>query len=175
MLKGRKKNYTHNTALSSAFRHFPMINGQGLGDISKLKYGLCHMSFNGCEVISVYNALVYLGIPQPINEIALFLERYRVLMGVFGCSPYKLGRALEKFGAQFEKLREVGDSEAFIVSFWTGRRFMSSIHTVFCVRTHGGIKVYNRYNNCPTMQLCRTMEDVIGKKRPIAVYRIIKP
>ena len=34
-----------------------MINGQGMGEVSKLRYGLCRMSFNGCEVISVYNAL----------------------------------------------------------------------------------------------------------------------
>ena len=68
----RKANYDHNLACKLGDR---MINGQGMGDVSKLKYGLCHMSFNGCEVISVYNALTYLGKAAPLPEIALYMER----------------------------------------------------------------------------------------------------
>ncbi len=69
-----------------------MINGQGLGDVSKLRYGLCPMSFNGCEVISVYNALQYIGKPQKLQDIAFFLEKYRMLLGFFGCNMFRLGK-----------------------------------------------------------------------------------
>ncbi len=175
MIKGsRKYNLSQNITLKDHFFPHRMINGQGLGDVSRMRYGLCHMSFNGCEVISVYNALQYLDIPQPLHEVAFYMERYKVLLGIFGCSPYKLGKALEHFGAAFERLKEPGDEEAFIVSFWTKHRFLSSIHTVFCVRTPQGIRVYNRYNNYPDVQVCPDIESIIGKLRPIAVYAVRK-
>lgn len=170
----RKRNYSRNIGQAAKPVVGDMINGQGMGDVSKQRYGLCHMSFNGCEVISVYNALNYIGIPQPLWEIAVYLERYRVLAGFFGCNVYRLGKALEHFGADWERIKTPADTEcpAFIVSYWTGRRFLSSIHTVFCHRQSNGIMVYNRYNNCPTVQLCRTLEDIIGKKRPISAYAV---
>jgi len=169
-MRKKKLNYIH----SRAYADFPMINGQGLGEISKMRYGLCRMSFNGCEVISVYNALVFLGIPEPIEKVADFMERYRVLVGIFGGNVYKTGRALQHFGADFQKNTDLSCAEAFIVSYWTGKRFLSSIHTVFCERSGGKIKVYNRYNNYPSVQFCSNLETVTGRKKPIAVYAIKK-
>ena len=110
-----------------------MINGQALGAVSQLRYGLCRMSFNGCEVISVYNALTYLGKAAPLPEIALYMEHFRMLMGIFGCYAGRIGRALEKFGAEYVRADKYRGEKAFIVSYWTGRPFLSSIHTVFCV------------------------------------------
>ena len=46
------------------------------------------------------------------------------------------------------------------------------IHTVLCVREAGMIKVYNRYNNVGTVELCNSVEEVAGKYRPIAIYKI---
>ncbi|MBQ8961405.1 MAG: hypothetical protein IJ071_09405 [Ruminococcus sp.] len=174
LIKGsRRYNLRHNSSLRDGMLPHRMINGQAMGRVSEMRYGLCHMSFNGCEVISVYNALLWQGRPQELWEIAGTLERSKVLLGIFGCSPYKLGRALGKYGAAFERIRRITPQhDAFIVSFWTGRRFLSSIHTVFCVRKATGILVYNRYNNCPNVQLCKTLEEVIGRKRPIAAYWI---
>jgi len=149
-----------------------MINGQGLGAVSRLRYGICRMSFNGCEVIAVHNALVYLGKPQPLKDIAFFMERFRVLLGFFGCNVYRVGRALEHYGVAYERTKDVGDAEAFIVSFWTKLPLLSPIHTVFCVRTPDGIKVYNRYNNFSSMSVCKSMQDVAGRHRPLAVYRL---
>jgi len=167
----RKANYDHNLACKLGDR---MINGQGMGDVSKLKYGLCHMSFNGCEVISVYNALRYVGKPQPLQEVAYFLEKYRMLLGFFGCNMFRLGNALEKFGAEYERISEVGDTPAFIISFWTGRPFLSSAHTVFCVREGKRIKVYNRYNNCDTARYVDSPEKIYGKHKPLVIYAIKK-
>ena len=35
-------------------------NGQGVGELPKLRYGLFSAEHNGCEAIAVYNALLYL-------------------------------------------------------------------------------------------------------------------
>lgn len=151
-----------------------MINGQALGFVSKMRYGLCRMSFNGCEVIAVHNALIYAGKPRPIAEISAYMERFRMLMGIFGCSPYKIGRALGHFGADNEKVGSAENAEAFIVTFWTKRPFLSSLHTVFCIRKNNGIMVYNRYNNCGEPQLCRNIEDIAGSRKPVALYMIYR-
>ena len=66
------------------------ISGQKFGAVSEMKYGLCRMSFNGCECIAVFNAMVYLGKDKRLWEIARILERYRMLMGMLGCNPVKL-------------------------------------------------------------------------------------
>lgn len=173
LIKGsRRYNLRHNSERVEQPEFGKMINGQGLGLVSRLRYGICRMSFNGCEVIAVHNALVYLGKPRPLREVAFYMERFRMLMGFFGCNAYRIGRALEHFGAECARVKNTDDAKAFIISFWTGRRFLSSIHTVLCVREGGSIKVYNRYNNVCTAELCGSVEEVAGRRRPIAIYRI---
>lgn len=167
-----KKNYKHNVRIYDKSQYGRMINGQAVDYVSGMYYGLCRMSFNGCEVIAVHNALVYLKKPLPIYEIARYMERFRVLAGFFGCNVYKVGKALEHFGVKCESSRKIGNAEVFIVSFWTGRRFLSSIHTVFCVRQKNGILVYNVYNNCPDVRICRNNSDVAEPEKVIAVYTI---
>jgi hypothetical protein len=130
------------------------------------------MSFNGCEVIAVHNALVYLNMPQKLTEVAFYMERFRLLMGFFGCNVYMLGRALAHFEALCPRIKSIDGVEAFIITFWTKQPFLSSIHTVFCVKTAGGIKVYNRYNNVDTTYLCANVEEIAGKRPPIAIYKI---
>lgn len=175
LIKGsRKYNLRHNTERVTPPEFGKMINGQGLGLVSQLRYGICHMSFNGCEVIAVHNALVYLGKPEPLMKIAFYMERFRVLMGFFGCNAYSIGKALRHFGVENTRSRSAEDSHSFIITFWTKTPFLSAIHTVFCLRTEKGIAVYNRYNNCPDVRYCRTVEEIIGKHRPIAVYTIEK-
>lgn len=167
-------NFRHNCECFRQDDAGKMINGQALGVVSKMRYGLCRMSFNGCEVIAVYNALIYADAARPLPEIAVYMEKFRMLMGVFGCSPYKIGRALRHFGANQERVRSAENAEAFIVTFWTKIPFLSSLHTVFCVRKNNGIIVYNRYNNCGEPQLCRNIEEVTGKHRPVTIYTIYR-
>ena len=173
LIKGsRRYNLRHNTERTEQPPFGEMINGQGRGVVSKLRYGICHMSFNGCEVIAVHNALVYLKKPHPLKDIAFYMERFRLLLGFFGCNAYSIGKALRYFGADFQRVRSTEDAKAFIVAFWTKRPFLSSIHTVFCVRCREGIMVYNRYNTCIHEEFCGTIEEIVGKRRPIAIYKI---
>lgn len=148
------------------------ICGQGLGFTAGMRYGLCPMSFNGCECISVYNALIYLGRPAALSDIAAYLERCKMLFGIFGCDPHKLGVAFDAFGADWKKTDCPQNEQAFIISYWTGRRFLSSIHTVFCVRKDDGIHVFNRYNNSDRVYLISSSEELTGNRKPIAVYII---
>ena len=168
----KRYNYRENCRCAVRLPEKGMINGQGRGDVSRLRYGICHMSFNGCEVISVYNALQYKGKPKPLPEVAAFMERYRLLMGFFGCNVYCVGRALRHFGVESQFTRDVSGAEAFIVSYWTGRPFLSMIHTVFCRKTARGIAVYNRYNNSETVQHLPDIATLIGKRKPISAFCI---
>lgn len=169
-----KRNIRCNSALDEALEAGRMINGQACGAVSAFRYGLCRMSFNGCEVIAVHNALVWLGIPQKLADIAAYMERFRVLMGFFGCNAYKIGKALSHFGADNKKIKSPADASAYVVSFWTKRRFLSSIHTVFCVKTENGTEVYNSSNGCTDVRIYEDIRQYIGKKRPIAVYAVEK-
>ena len=173
LIKGsRRYNLRHNSERAEQPEFGKMINGQAKGSVSSLRYGICPMSFNGCEVIAVHNALVYLGKPQPLSEIAFYMERFRVLMGFFGCNAFSLGKALEHFGAGYDRVSSAEDADAFIMTFWTRRPFLSMIHTVFCVREAGVIKVYNRYNNVCTTEICRSVEELAKKRCIIAIYKI---
>lgn len=149
-----------------------MINGQGIGEVSELKYGLFPMSFNGCEVIAVYNALEYLGIPQNIRIIRDFMKRYLVLFGLFGCNIYRIGGALNHFGVEYSESKSADGAESFIMSSWTGKPFLSTIHTVFCIRCSDNIKVYNRYNNLPSEKIYRSCEDIFGGRKPLIIYKL---
>lgn len=150
-----------------------MINGQGLGEVSQLKYGLFPMSFNGCEVIAVHNALEYLGIPQNIRTVRDFMKRYIVLFGLFGCNIYCLGGALKHFGAEYSKDSSADGAKAFIISSWTGKPFLSTIHTVFCVRCDDNkIKVYNSYNNLPSEKIYDSCNDIFGGRKPLIIYKL---
>ena len=169
-------NLRHNERVGAELDGSAMINGQGHGTVSLMRYGLCRMSFNGCEVIAVHNALVWLKKQRPLTEIAHFMERYKMLFGIFGCNPYKLGKALGRYGAAFERYRgNAPDADAFIICYWTGRRLLSSIHTVFCVKqADGGILAFNRHNGCLGAEKCGSADALTGGRKPIAVYTLKK-
>ncbi len=174
-IKGsRRYNLRHNRERSQSPEFGKMINGQGLGLVAKFRYGICHMSFNGCEVIAVHNALVYLNKPRTLAEISFYMERFRVLFGFFGCNAYSIGKALRHFGVENIRSKSADGAETFIVTFWTKRPFLSEIHTVFCVRNGQSIDVYNRYNNCPVVRRYRSVKEAVGNGRIIAVYTIEK-
>lgn len=173
MIKGtRKYNFIHNKRLSGRLVNGGMINGQARGAVAEMRYGLCPMSFNGCEVISVYNALVWLKRPVPLCDVAFYMERFKVLYGIFGCNVYSIGKALQHFGVVCGRSEKYADSDIFIVSFWTGRMLLSSVHTVFCVQKNGFIQVYNRYNGCTEIRKYRSIDEISPPERIIAVYDI---
>ena len=135
------------------------INGQSLGPLSKLPYGAWTMGNNGCEVIAVYNALLTLGKPQPLPEIAAALERRGLLFNGFGGTNLSAVAAyLRSQGVDVIVLRRrerrrydaaLAASDCAILAYWTGPTLRrpdgdwNMLHTVSVQRAAGGVEVCN--------------------------------
>ena len=163
----------YNEKKNAAFPPFTGLIGRqsGGGPADDLRYGLFRMSFNGCEVIAVYNLLNYLGCRKDIREVSGDLEEDGMaLFGGFGTRPdamrdylnrilteerrtgglyakYKaraelfLAKDMERYDALIDR------AGAGILTFWNGERKWT-IHTVMLHKTEkGGIRVYNQYTN----------------------------
>lgn len=131
------------------------INGQGEGNVAKMKYGLMKMKNNGCELIAVYNALLALDKGVDIAQIIYDFERNPAAIwsdGLLGTRPESIAPYLRKKGLKvksyfltksIDKTVDVG--EIYIISFLHSGVM---IHTVMAVgQNNGKIKVYNRYGN----------------------------
>ena len=155
-----------------------LINGQALGAVSGMKFGLSNMSRSGCEVIAVYNALLLHHKPAPFLEIARYMERFRVLAGFWGANFFALGHCMKHFGLLTDRVRhpeQVRDAlmagKTVVYVYWCGKRLRSSVHTV-CLRRHGkGLHVYNAYNRCGHVYTAK-FEDYLQKSRMIFGYII---
>ena len=135
------------------------INGQSLGPLSALPYGAWTMGNNGCEVIAVYNALLTLGKPRPLPEIAAALERRGLLFNGFGGTNLSAVAAyLRSQGVEVTVLRRreraqydaaLAASACAILAYWTGPTLRrpegdwNMLHTVAVQRTAGGVEVCN--------------------------------
>lgn len=155
-----------------------LMNGQALGAVSGMKFGLSTMARSGCEVIAVYNALLLHSRPMPLPEIARYMERFRVLWGFWGTNILALGRCLGRFGLRTRRIRHraaleqalrAGDTVVYV--YWCGRRFCSSIHTVVIQASGETLSVYNAYNRCGHVYRTKTT-DYLQKKKMIFGYVI---
>lgn len=151
-------------------------NGQGVGELPKLRYGLCSAEHNGCESIAVYNALLYLKKPQPLFEVMNFMERYRMCLGFFGGNPHKLLKHPAFRGTNSRKIKnfaELDSAEAFIISYWCEKPFRSSLHSIFCARRKDKrIAVYNRCNSAAGVREFSSIDEIIRGGKIITAYII---
>ena len=151
LIPSRNHKYNKEIPLPAA-----LIHGQSLGAVSGMKFGLSTMSYSGCEVIAVYNALFLAGKPQPLAEIARYMERFRVLGGFWGTNFLALGHCLRHFGLHAKGVRSrkrltaaLEQGYICLYVYWTGRRFASSVHTVcVCMDASGHAVICNAYNGC---------------------------
>lgn len=163
-----KRNYEHNQKIPLPAEP---INGQSLGAVSGMKFGRSTVSYSGCEVIAVYNALLLEHRPEPFCEIARYMERFRVLLGFWGANLFLLGHCLRHYGlrAKWVKTRSritdaVANGQTCLLIYWVGKVLRSPVHTV-CIRQGeaGKICVYNQYNNCDRA-LHMPEEELFAKK-----------
>ena len=118
-----KPNYKFNKNMPMPDR---FINGQALGMVSRLRYGLFPMSYNGCEIIAVYNYMRLHGVKTNMADLALEIyPKGSVLMGLFGSNPYMLRHYFQKRGmsehgiTDYERFkREFPKASSAIISFW---------------------------------------------------------
>ncbi len=151
-----KRNYDHNKRFLPADKT-GFINGQGKGEVAKMKYGFYHMAWNGCEMIALYNAAYLLGKGEPLADICLEMyPQSSVLCGFFGSNPIVLDRYFKAHGISYEKTYDYNaffnalpDVRCGVLSFWNHRRVFGSLHTVM-VRWDSErqqIVEYNKFNS----------------------------
>jgi hypothetical protein len=161
-----KKNLLHNQKICLPDG---MLNGQGLGELSKMKYGCSTVSYSGCEVIAVYNARLLVCGEANFCETARYMERFRVLLGFWGSCFLTLGICLRHFGLKAKGTRSrkkltdaLSAGKPCLFVYWTRKRFRSSVHTVLIEpEASDHVRIYNIYNNCDHSVL-REREAFIG-------------
>ena len=151
-----KRNYEHNKNYLPADEN-GFINGQGKGEVAKMKYGFYHMAWNGCEMIALYNAAQFIGKGESLADICLEMyPQSSVLCGFFGSNPIVLDRYFRAHDIAFEKTYDYNaffnalkDVRCGVLSFWNHRRVFGSLHTVM-VRWDSErqqIIEYNKFNS----------------------------
>lgn len=170
-----KSNYRHNIKIKLGDGY---INGQGCGNIAKMKYGLYPMSFNGCEIIAVYNYLYSIGKKREIADLAKEIYPYAsVLMGLFGSAPKKLKRFLDEHNLEYKRTEDYDEfekmfqeSESAVISFWVKLRSgFYGIHTVYLKNINGKVRVFNRSNGNPRPKDYDTMKDFLPNGKHLIV------
>ena len=128
--------------------------------LSHIPAGRQAMSYMGCEMVALFNALHFLGRPRPLNEIIRLFEdrRWLLLGGRWGADPYAVGIYARENGlahtvfrgkreyADFARALSDGGDRAFILSFWLKDSVFSGAHTVALVRREGVLWGYNLFN-----------------------------
>ena len=157
------KCFTNNT------KGFGYIYGQSVGCISILKYGCKTLSYNGCEIIAMYNALKKLKKPKPIYEIIYDSETKGGLWldGLFGTFPQFIGTYFKSLGIKtksyytaksLDKNKKKGD--IFIVVY---NHTVAMLHAVMVeVISKNKISVYNDYNTATKAINYKSFSDMIS-------------
>ena len=149
----QKFNYRHN--LTVTLKANTVINGQGCGEVAKMKYGLFRMSYNGCEMIALHNSMVLLGKCSNLKEICKEMYPHcQALSGLFGSNPCLLGSFYKRRGIPYrmtfkydEFFNSLESTPIAVLSFWNKKKPFHGLHTVTVQLIDGKIRVYNRYNN----------------------------
>jgi len=160
-LADRMKAVNQHYEYNSQYKFRGYLNGQGIGDLAKLKYGSKTFKYSGCGPIATYNALLTLGVHMPIQEITRHYEINGIMGGGrFGTSPLAIdkffkdrGYSVEtQFGAEVSS--KSGYDEIFseytavVFSYYHGNSLARGSHYVAVShRTDGGINVYNYADN----------------------------
>jgi len=165
------------------------LNGQGVGDLSKLKYGNKTFKEAGCGPIAAYNALLTLGVHMSIQDITRHFEINGIMAGGrFGTSPF----AIDKFfrdrgcsvktrcGADISSESEYdeifADYTAAIFSYYHGNSLAKGSHFVAVShRADSGINVYNYADNSKEAKVFASVSELIhsGKGRiPLSITAI---
>lgn len=161
------------------------INGQGMGEVAKYRYGLFTMDYNGCEIIANYNALIALGNPQSLNDVANWGENHgQILGGLFGTLPISSKMLFEHLGYKVKRVldsskydEEAAKADVCIITFFNeGLNIFEGIHTVAVKPGDDGILVYNWTNHLTEAKPFDSFAAMIQSKNlgPSVLYCINK-
>ncbi len=163
-------NYKHNREIPLSDNN--IINGQGCGEVAKMKYGLCHMSYNGCEMIALHNSMVLTDRPSSLQEVCKEMYmRSQMLSGILGSNPCLLGSFYKRRGIAFRQTYKyddffdsLGNVPVAVLSFWNKKKPFNGLHTVTVQLIDGKIRIYNRYNNKDFPYDYNSRKDLLPKK-----------
>lgn len=137
------------------------VHGQGLEPVCSLRFGKYPMSYNGCEVIATYNALLTLGCPIPLAEVSEEYQRRGIfLAGAWGTHVEAIPQFFRQRGFSVETLyaSDVRDGAveydkafagmtAAVFSFWnSAKKLTRGVHTVALEHAGPGIAIYNLHS-----------------------------
>lgn len=134
-----------------------IVNNQHENRIHNIRLGLFPMSFNGCEVIAVHNALLLMDIDSDLEKlVAKFKKNHLVILfGLFGSRVKKLHRVFHA-PVNVNIINRKNKDTAFfkdgvyIISFWNTNPPFHGIHTVAMQVKNGQFFTYNLYSNTPS-------------------------
>lgn len=180
--------------LSRVLSEDGLLNGQGRPGLSELSFGYSHVGHAGCESIAVYNALLLLGLPQPLPDIIRAFEKggYMRFGGYMGAAPY-FQPLLRRCGAESRVIRparaqtlaergELDSGAVFLAAIWNDRLLpFKGLHTfaVCHMPLPDGKRwtVYNRFNSDAHPRRYVALDDILrnGKQKGafLVMYRVI--
>jgi len=145
-----------------------------------MRYGVNSMSWNGCELIAIYNARLLIGKATKLSSIAFEFEsnHYQLAYGYFGTNPYNLGWYFSSHNINYKYTTKLSTLKSwlkrgcvYIISFWNTKRTRDGAHTI-AVRCewNGSLTAYNNGRLVPTTS--KSFEEIIGGGSFIAGYNI---
>ena len=154
-----ESDYRHNSKYDIVgYSDKDFINDQNIENspVSKLKLIDTSLSFNGCEVIAVFNAMLAIGKNPSMAELVKAFEKNNVviandyMLGALGSNPYGIGRVFDDLGIDYSKASfdDLKNEGTYVFSFWNSADYLSMIHTVAMQNDgKGNYITYNFYGN----------------------------
>lgn len=170
-----KFNYKQNKVIDVGTDY---LNGQGSGSLSVCRYGLFPMSYNGCEIIAVYNLRLMLGCRAELCDIAKEIYPYgSMLCGLFGTDPCELKRYFKENNLPVHMIKDYyffkkvfAHKKYGILAFWNGETIFKGLHTVAVENTAKGLKVYNHSNKRVDPVIYNSIDDYMDFSRFVCGY-----
>lgn len=116
------------------------------------EYGLYPAQHNACETIALHNAKVLKGIDSSLSETMSDFQSSGAMIGYgyFGSDPTAIGLVLDKEGIDYCKMSSPQDMTmygTYIMSYWNGKPWRSSLHTIAFSYTSQECIAYNLWCN----------------------------
>lgn len=151
-----------------------LISNQHSTEYKQIRYGLFPLSYNGCEIIAVHNAIELLGKRSDLFEIMYLFTRnhLRIAGGLLGSNPLQIQKVLLYLGIECRRVRDISDPEdgVYIFSFWNRHAPFHGIHTVATVVKNKTATTYNLYKN---QHISPKMPIEFAGKRLICGYLLV--
>lgn len=139
---------------------------------NRLKYGFFTFSHSGCATAAVFNALLSLGIPEPLPDIISYFEkRGASFYARFGTAPQAALRLLKKKGLKTKKtassrrFKEVAESsDVILFTIMNDRRRLRSMLHTMCIerKTPSSFTVHNSHGKAETYESYEEMMASLG-------------